>query len=151
MYSRQAKSFQKILGPLFGLNTLFSPDGSHFLASATQEGGIGLGLAVYSSNGTYTFSSPTAATVIQKCAWANDRTVYCAVPRQISGVWPDAYLKGINTSDRMVRIDIGHKEITEVFNQGNLDISEISISKDQGYLFFVNRVDGTLWRYRIKD
>lgn len=152
-YSRTSRTFQKIFGPAFGLTTLFSPDGAYFLASATQQGGSGLRLGLYASNGSLIFNDPTLTTLTQKCAWANTRTVYCAVPRQLpSGIWPDVYLRGMaNTGDRMIRIDVDKKEMSEVFNENALDISDLILSKDQQYLFFINRVDGTLWRYRTKE
>lgn len=150
MFSRSTGSFTRLAGPLFGLSSLWSPDGTRVLVSATDPAGKRPRLAVIDAAGKITFLR--VSTLAQKCAWATNDSFYCAVPQQISPdtVWPDDYLRGdIHSTDRIELVAFEKNEIIKVFSGGILDISDLRVSKDKNYLIFVNRFDGSLWRLRL--
>jgi hypothetical protein len=153
-YSRSSGNFSKILGPRIGLISLFSPDGKRILISTSSNGGKQVALTIHNTSGTELFKTGLA-TIPQKCAWAGDERLYCAVPRGLerSVLWPDDYLRGeLNTDDRIVLIDLKNKETRTVFSDDayGFDMSNLVVTEDETHLFFVNRWDGTLWRLRLK-
>lgn len=153
LYSRGSGKFTKVLGPLRGLSANWSPDGNRILVSSTVSGGDNA-LNVYDAAGKQIFTTGLA-TIAQKCAWVSAERLYCAVPKETAQniVWPDDYLRGeVNTTDRIIRIDLKTKETAEVFNGENafFDASDLVLTPDEKHLFFVNRFDGTLWRLLLK-
>ena len=96
-----------------------------------------------------------AATLTDKCGWSPDsKDIYCGIPRQFTRdtVLPDDELRGeISSSDTVVHITVDTGDVAPLFDESGLFLSNILITKDQRYLLFVNRSDGTLWRYRIKE
>lgn len=145
-------SLTQIVGPLFGLESLWSPDASKIIISSTDASGKNLRLSVYDSTGQELFSS-TISTLPEKCVWADNKIFYCAVPREIppNAIFPDDYLRGaINTSDKIVKIDLTTKIINGVFNDKDFDVSNLLLTKKQDYLFFVNRKDGTPWGLKMR-
>lgn len=152
LFSRSSGAFSRILGPLFGLTTLVSPDGSKILVASTDTTGRDLRLSVTDSAGKVLFNV-TPPTLPQKCRWTSNQKAYCAIPRDsLAGfVLPDEYLRGeLNTSDRIVRIDLENKKIEEVFNQEDLDVSDLVVTKDESHLLFVDRKNGNLWSLKIR-
>lgn len=151
-YSRGSNSFVRLLGPAFGLTDLWSLDGTAALLSSAGRGGKKLILSLYQRAGGKS-ETLSIATLSEKCAWAGNETAFCAVPREIPAqtILPDDYLRGeFNPSDRIVAMDIKTSGINEVFNEGAFDISNLLVTKDKNYLFFVNRRDGTLWSFKLR-
>lgn len=152
VYLRSSGVFNKIVGPLFGLSTLWSADGSRLLLGATNALGKRLDLAVRDSSGKE-LSLAGSRTLPQKCVWQGTAAFYCAVPRAISAetVWPDDYLRGeLNTSDRLLFTDYAKKENKEILNTGDFDMSDMLLNKTANWLVFVNRIDGSLWSLKIR-
>lgn len=153
-YSRGSGTFSQILGPTFGLTGRWSPDGSKILSSFTNSTGQNLQLALFDANGKEI--QPLAlATLPDKCAWSADsQDVYCAVPRALpaGATWPDDYLRGeISAPDRIVDINPATGDVTPVLDENTFTASELFLTKDKSTLFFINRLDGTLWRYELKE
>lgn len=149
--SRSSGIFSRTLGPLFGLTSLWSPDGSRALAASTDASGRGLRLTLHDGSGKILFNL-TPPTLPEKCFWSNAKEIYCAVPQAIlvNTVWPDDYLRGeVNTSDRIVLFNPEKKTVTEILSS-DFDISSIIVSKNQGYLFFLDRKDGIPWSLKLK-
>jgi len=151
-FSRSAGTFNKIKGPLFGLDSLWSSDGSRILVNFTNTVGRNFSAGIINSAGKeeFLFNSPTLA---QKCVWADAKNMYCAVPKTVNPntIWPDEYLRGeVNTSDRLVLIDLDQKAGQTIFNEGEFDISNLTLTKNKSHLFFVNRADGSLWVLKLK-
>ncbi len=152
LFSRSSGSFSKILGPLFGLTSLWSPDGSRVLTATTNTAGKNLDMAVRDASGKELFLLNTK-TLPQKCAWQDAKKLYCAVPRAIAPatVWPDDYLRGeLGTSDRIIYLDLEKKEVNEIFSGGGFAVADLAIAKNGQYLIFTNRTDGTLWSLKLK-
>lgn len=149
--SRQSGVFSKILGPFFGLTALWSPDGTRVLTATTNEEGRNLFLAVKDSAGKILFNL-ALKTLPEKCAWIDSKEFYCASPKTISNAntLPDDYLTGeLNTNDRIFRLDLERGETMVVLDEGGFDVSNLTVTKDKQYLFFVNRLDGTLWSLHL--
>lgn len=150
--SRSSGSFNKIAGPLFGLTSLWSPDGSGVLIAATNAAGKNIILAAHDASGLELLLLG-AKTLPQKCVWQDAKRLYCAVPLAIAPetIWPDDYLRGeLNTSDRIMRFDLEKKEVSEIFAEGTFDISDLLLAKGGGHLIFVDRKDGTLWSLKLR-
>ncbi len=149
--SRSSGILARTLGPLFGLTSLWSPDGSRVLIASTDSNGRNIGLTLHDSSGKSLFNL-TPSTLPEKCFWAKTNEIYCAVPQTIlvGAVWPDDYLRGeVNTSDRIVLFNLEKKTVTEILSS-DLDVSSIVVSKNQDYLFFIDREDGIPWSLKLK-
>lgn len=153
VFFRAQGVFNRLLGPLFGLQILPSPDGARLLSSLTDLSGKNPVVSIRDAAGKLIFTTDIH-TIADKCIWAGAKKLYCAVPKTIprETLWPDDYLRGeINTSDRISALDLETKSQEELFGEeDNFDISNLIITKDEKTLFFVNRIDGTLWRLKLK-
>lgn len=150
--SRTGGSFKKIIGPLFGLDTNWSPAGLYSLINRSEEGGKQTSSFVSDSDGKEIFKT-NFPIISNKCFWINTTKAYCAVPRNITreNIFPDEYFTGeLNTADQVVLIDILLKNIYGVYSEASLDMMDLQITKDEKNLFFVNRKDGTLWQLQLK-
>jgi Tol biopolymer transport system component len=154
VYTTGSRSLSQVLGPRFGLTALWSPDGSKILASFTDRTGGDSRLSLFDATGKE-LQRLSLATLPDKCAWSPDsKDIYCAVPRSIPAntVWPDDYLRGeLTESDRVVSINGVTGDISPVLDEGTLALSNLFVTKDNATLFFINRIDGTLWRYKLKE
>lgn len=154
-YARSTGAFEKIFGPLFGLEVLFSPYESRMVASYTSRGGGQPALRVLNPFDPQRkdLFDPGFVTLAEKCVFGAKQELWCAAPRSLAGAssLPDQYLTGeFNSSDRIVNIDLAKHEVTEVFSEQNFDITNLILAKDKSYLFFVSRRDGTLWSVKLK-
>lgn len=154
VYILGSASLNQIVGARFGLTALWSPDGSKILASFTNRGGNEAHLSLFDAGGKELQQLPLA-TLPEKCAWSPDsKDVYCAVPRRVPAgtTWPDDYLRGeLAASDRVVNINPTTGDISPILDEGTLSLSNLFITKNNATLFFINRTDGTLWRYKLKE
>ena len=151
-FFKNSGAFNKVIGPFFGLTSLWSPDGSKVLISTTNSAGKNLKAAVGDLNGKALLDL-NIKTMADKCVWLNSNEFYCAVPKNILAetVWPDEYLRGeINPTDLIVYLNLEKKETREIFKEQSFDISDLLVSKNKDYLFFVNRGDGILWALKLK-
>ena len=155
VYTLGSGSLSQALGPFYGLATLWSPDGSKVLASFTDRTGRNPRLSIFGATGKE-LRRLSPHTLSDKCAWSPDGgDIYCAVPRRPptgDAVWPDDYLRGeFESTDRVVDINTDTKEVAPVLDEGAFSLSNLFVTKDKAILFFVNRIDGTLWRYKLKE
>lgn len=151
--SRSSGAFNKIAGPLYGLTSLWSPDGTKVLLSTTNSKGKDLKTTIIDSTGKIG-PGLNIKTLAEKCAWINSKEIYCAVPRIIfpETTWPDDYLRGkINPSDSILYINLDKKEQREVLEKQSFDIANLLVSKNKDYLFFVDRNTGSLWSLKLKS
>ncbi|MEK7148493.1 MAG: hypothetical protein AAB770_01105 [Patescibacteria group bacterium] len=153
----KTKSVTKILGNINGLTTQTSRDGKFVLYSETKSGRPELSVHDIAKN---TPRSLSLQTLPEKCAWGrkNLSLVYCAVPQAMpSADYPDKWYQGIvsfsddvweiNTTTLISRKIMSPKEL----GVSTLDIINPTLSSDDGYLLFVNKVSGTPWVYRITE
>lgn len=143
--------FQKILGPIRGLTTLVNPSGKTVLFSSSV--GKRFTLSTYSTeNGAV--SQRDLTTLPAKCAWQNDTQVYCAVPQEItSAQYPDDWYQGnISFRDSFWALDTTQNSTRLIASPDqNFDAYKLTVSPDGSYLYFINKLDGTLWSYRMSE
>lgn len=151
-YSRASSAFERILGPVFGLQSLWSPAASRILISRTPRGGERVTLLVYERQRREARQLDTVS-FADKCAWGDEDEIWCAAPRDFAGasLLPDQYLTGeFHPSDRIIRIGLRTGSTEEVFGEGDFDMEHLIVTKDKKYLFFVNRKDGALWSLNLR-
>lgn len=146
-------SFTRVLGPLPGLSILPNPTGATYLYSFRDGGSLRLAFIDTATNQAVALP---VATMAEKCVWTSDSTTaYCAVPRTLSGTFPDDwYLGAVQTSDRIWKIDIENRVATLEFDPSVLadaDIDAVALTLDVSdeVLVFTNRDDGSLWLYDL--
>ncbi len=144
--------FDKILGSIAGLTALLSPSGENVVYSEESS----QGLKTYIYNIKENKSSPFALTTMpEKCVWSKVKKeiIYCAVPASVPiGAYPDDWYQGLlSFSDRIWKIDTsnGSTEIISAENNQDFDFINPFLSKDENYIFFQNKKDGTLWSLKI--
>jgi len=154
-YTRSSGIFEKIFGPAFGLQTLWSPVDTRMIASYTPRGGDRILTKILNPYDTERKDSRElpVQTFSEKCVFAGKQELWCAVPRALTGAFPmpDRYMTGeFNSSDRIVKIDLIKNSVEELFNENNFDASNLVAAAEKNYLFFVSRRDGTLWSLKLK-
>lgn len=104
--------------------------------------------------------SPQTKNLPEKCVVTKEKTqtFYCAVPNYLpGGNYPDDWHKGLTaTQDFLAKIDVTNDLSFVVTDFSSLTTEEIdakslSLSPDQNYLIFQNKIDGGLWLLRIKE
>lgn len=150
--SRATGAFAKMFGPVFGLQSLWSPDGSRILISRADRNRTGIASGIYDA-AKKQYRALDIGTFAEKCAWLDVKEIYCAAPQNIppQAILPDEYLRGeYNSSDRIVRVDADRGQTQDIFAEGSFDMSNILVTRDKKNLFFVNRIDGTLWSLKLQ-
>lgn len=143
----------RILGPLAGLSVLPSPSGARFLYSSLAGGGFEMAVLEVSPANT---TALPLSTLAEKCAWAVDeRALYCAVPRALTGTLPDDWYQGqVSTSDRFWKIDLDSRVASMLFDprllaEADIDAVALTLDGEEDTLVFTNKQDGSLWLYDL--
>ncbi|MGW8185446.1 MAG: hypothetical protein ACWGHO_05045 [Candidatus Moraniibacteriota bacterium] len=141
----------------FGADYLWSNDGSKFLrSSVSQKGSSNLILESCEAR-TGKCENMNLPTIASKCAWSkNNKNIYCAAPINMGKnvVMPNDYSNNKFSSRDFfwkVNMENGKKEkvIDEKFIKEELDASDLLISPNEDFLFFINKKDGSLFRIII--
>lgn len=151
----QTKNITRILGDIYGLTTLASPDLSTILFSESTAGQFTLN--AYDSQYGFRYQVPLR-TLPEKCIWAKTErsVIYCAVPENIAfSTYPDVWYQGqINFADSIWKYNLQTGESREISNLQDefgvvIDATNLSISPSDDYLVFTNKVDLTLWGIQL--
>lgn len=144
----------------FGADYLWNNSGTNVLMSHVDaKGGSKMQLALLNFNGGE-YINIGVPTFVSKCAWSKDnKTIYYSLPGNLPGtaILPNDYDSGtIKTSDTFWKIDIASKQPKRIIELADLqkintqfDATNLFLSSDEGYLFFVNRIDGKLYRLSL--
>ena len=145
-----------ILNGKYGADYLWSPSGKETLVSSlvSKEDNT-LTLGIVSLDGKY--QNLSIPTLVSKCAWSKDgKSIFYALPGNIpaTAIMPDDYQENkFNTEDTFWRLDLttGNKERIIEANEigGKYDSSEVFLSMNEKYLFFVNKIDRKLYRINL--
>ena len=86
-----------------------------------------------------------------KCTFTDSQSLYCAVPDNLeagSGMLPDLALK---TQDSLYKINVqtGTKQLIAV-PDGKYNISNLTISKDQKYMYFTDATTKQIYKINLK-
>lgn len=135
------------------LDTLWSPDGTHYLALFAPTAGPQVALQYRSLGTNENPANLTFKTLPEKCAFSKKQTsvFYCGVPRTLGqeGL-PDAWWKGhTKFQDELWQINIQTGETKLLLSGGGFDITNVFTSANENYIFFVNKNDSTLWSLRL--
>ncbi len=152
MYAIQTSTgtVKKILGNIFGLSALMSTDEKRVIYLAQSSGAE-----------LYAYSIPERAssrlnpvTFPEKCVWSKKEPniVYCAVPQQLlnANSLTNWYLGGVSYMDDIWKYDLSNNTSSVVVNLSDesgekIDVTKPTLSSDEKYLIFINKIDGAPW------
>lgn len=155
--NRNTLKAQKTLGGVLGLTTLTSPDAQNVLYGESKGGRYNLKML---DNKGKTSSTISLSTFPEKCVWSNKDVgiIYCAVPFSWpKGSYPDSWYQGITSfNDEIWQINLttgANKMLAkpEEMAGETIDGINLSLSKDEDHLFFLNKKDSSLWSLRLVD
>lgn len=141
----------------FGVDYLWSPDGSNVLVSHTDgKGGSKIQLALVNNNGGE-YKNLDIPTFISKCAWSkNNKFIYYALPGSIPDgtVLPNDYNSNkFSTADTFWKVNITTGEKTRLVDLNKIndkyDAANLFLNSDESVLFFTNKIDGKLYRINL--
>ncbi|MCX6813009.1 MAG: hypothetical protein NTV77_00735 [Candidatus Azambacteria bacterium] len=140
----------KLIDGLYGLETLWSPDGNNFIYSHTDQNDQNPKLAIYKNGVSKDINN--ISTLVDKCAWAEDSiNIYCAIPQSWpdSVVLPDDYYKNtFSTIDDLWKINTETGEKNLVF-QGIGNISNLDVNPNNNSLIFISRNSRFLYQLKL--
>lgn len=146
-----AGSFEKITGPRLGL--LFSTNGQYLLLAESDRDNK----TIYNSTVDLKTKEVTqigTKIVPEKCAWSKKEkgVAFCALFDPFpSALMPDDWYKGkILFADSVAKINFSEPAITKIEFEEFIDVYKPFLSEDEQELFFINRVDGTLWAMELQ-
>lgn len=153
--STSGGSLERLMEPKYGLQTLLSPDGSLALFSEAADQQIFTGIVNRKSKKQISLSLNALA---EKCTWGtlSSQKAYCGAPRELENSdYPDSWHMGlvsfsdfiweINTSDGTATL----LEVPDAIAPSGIDMIDLSVSKNDDYLLFINKKDGFLWSYDL--
>ncbi len=148
----QNNVFEKIIGGIKGLTVLPNKTGDKFLIG--EAGSSYMKISLYDSK-TSRLTSTSINSIPEKCVWSTNGTfVYCGVPiNPRDGAYPDVWYQGqVSFADSIEKYNIldGTKEIIG-FPEEQVDFIYPSLSKEEDYLYFVNKRDGSVWTIDLKN
>jgi hypothetical protein len=153
------KNYTKILGGIFGLNALWSKDGEKifYTESLISKKGVKNKILDVISKKELNLNIKTFP---EKCVWSklNKNILYCASPiNPPKGEYPDDWYQGIvQFNDNLWKINYKTGEMFVLFEfdqlskkEGGIDVVNPFLSKDEEFLFFINKKDGSLWSLNL--
>jgi len=150
-----AKKKDKFLSYYKGMDFLFSPSGKKMLESyAKKDGRMSLGV-IDSATGNFTdLNFPTS---VKKCVWKNDETeVLCAaiLSEGATNLPEDWENRKGSFSDVFWKINIQNGKQTRLLELGTeerTDAEGLFLDKEEKALFFVDRLEGGLFRIDLSE
>lgn len=147
----KTKKISRLWGNVYGLTSLFSPSGKKVLISETAEDGFDLRLKSINLEKN-TQSAINEFTLPEKCAWSqDDRTLFCGVIKTSGDyIMPDDYYKRKikSTGEVIMRINLDTGQKQKMI-EGVFDATDLFLAPDESYLFFINKIDGRLYRLSL--
>lgn len=146
------KTFNKVLGGLYGMTSLTSPDGKLVL-----YGDNTLGLKIYNTENRKQINLKIS-TLPEKCVWTSQNELYCAVPKFYEqALYPDAWYMGeISFEDQLWKVEGTNfvetliLDLKENVDREDVDAIKLKLSQNESYLFFINKKDPYLWELRLR-
>lgn len=142
---------------IFGADYLWNNDGTMFLRSnVDQKGGHTMELGASNSLGGE-YKNLGIPTFVSKCAWSkNNDYIFYALPGAISekSVLPNDYNNNLfTTNDTFWKVNIKTGEKERLVSLENLtnayDASDLFLDSDESHLFFINKIDGKLYKITL--
>jgi len=151
----KSKAFRRITGGQNGLTTLVSPDGLNVLVGETIDGSMKLSVLNLK---TQSYKDVFARTLPEKCIWSKleKSTIFCAASESIVyAPYPDAWYQGlIFFDDNVWKINVDTLEnhlivVPKSYVKDGLDITNMSLDKNEDYMLFTNKKDLSLWGLQL--
>lgn len=164
VFDQNGDSVVSVLNKGYGVDGIWSPDGSRLLASFAEKQTTNLGLVGVNINGSERISIPNSKTFVQKCVWLNDSvSVICAVPKKLDPHFylPDDYLAGNFTTDddfyryntktgERIQLHLTDPKTKDAPALPQIDAHNLFLSTDSLAIFFQNRADDDkVYRIRL--
>lgn len=153
-YSLDAKTgkFTKILGGIKGLGAIMDNSGENVLYNESGQNTI---ITRSYNIKTSESSEFPLSTLAEKCVFSYDSVyVYCGVPGIVpSALYPDDWYQGlVSFTDLiwMVNLSDGNTELIAGASD-DFDLTNLFLSSNEDYLFFINKKDSSLWSLRVKE
>lgn len=148
----QNNVFEKLIGGIKGLTVLPNKTGDKFLIG--EAGSSSMKISLYDSK-TSKLTGTSINTLPEKCVWSSSGIyIYCGIPVNPStGTYPDVWYQGqVSFTDSIDKYNTqdGTKE-TLGFPSEQIDMINLSLSKDESYLYFINKRDGSIWVVDLKS
>ena len=149
------ENFKSTIVDGWGFEPLWSNDGERLLYSAySTKNDLKPNLWIVNAKGDNIGTNRRnlrVETWADKCTFANNNEVYCAVPRRLetgAGLYPDIALKSL---DDLYRIDLstGQRELIAI-PDGVYNISSLVVSEDQKNIFFTDHSNNQIHKIRLK-
>jgi len=135
-----------------GLDVLWSPDQNTFLYSETKREGRDLALFLATLAKPKEAKALSFKTLPEKCAWSlNPAVLYCAIPRDLErSTLPDSWWRGdISFEDVLWKINTATGETSLLLDEPGFDMINLFTSRDENYIFFINKKDSALWSLKL--
>ncbi len=151
----KGENFKSITVPGVKFEGQWSPTGSKILYSATSQASNYLPLLwiinADLSNIGANRRSLGINTWARKCAFANENTLYCAIPQNLrrgAGLSPDL---AKTSPDSIWKINLTTGQKTIVITPSVLmNMNSLSVSADENYLYFVDGLTNTIRKIKLK-
>jgi hypothetical protein len=142
---------------VFGADYLWSPDGTLLLRSNVNERGGHLMELGFSNSLGGEYKNLGIPTFVSKCVWSkNNNFIFYALPGSISekNILPNDYLNGsFATNDTFWKVNLKTGEKTRLVPLeklvSNYDATDLFLSDDENYLFFINKIDSKVYRIKL--
>ncbi|MEK7586447.1 MAG: hypothetical protein AAB453_01095 [Patescibacteria group bacterium] len=154
----KTKKLTRVLGDRLGLSVLPSLGGTHLALSQTE--GRQTRLSFYDLKKSEVVG-PTLNTLAEKCVWADNEIIYCAVPKTLpAGDYPDSWYRGeINFADEIWRANITTGETKRIsvannltdLSENNFDAENLFLNQEATTLFLLNRLNSRLMAFDLKE
>jgi len=155
----KTNQLRKLFSGIPGLTAKENIDGSLVVYSKKSEQGNGFSTHIYSVlDGNHTVTN--ISTLPDKCVWdeSDKEILYCGIPSSIPvGKYPDDWYKGrVSLFDNVVSFTFDTLSQNLLVNPSletlttKIDIAEIK-HKKEGFLFFQNKEDSSLWGIRMGE
>ncbi len=138
----------------FGSDYLWNDAGDWVLTSHTnQKGGSKMELGIMNMSGGE-YKNLNIPTFITKCVWSKDgKTIFYALPGEIpeNSVLPNDYKENkFQTADTFWKVNVKTGEKTRLVEikemADSFDASQLFLNQSESLLFFVNKIDGKLYK-----
>jgi hypothetical protein len=145
------ESPKPILQNKYGLGTLWSPSGTKLLfSSAAASGGVP---RLYVLNEALEQKALNVESLAEKCVWSKtEKIIYCAVPNNnLSGINlpQDWYSTNFIGQDIFIQVNIETGEKKRISEEENYDATNLSLSPEEDYLYFINKESRFLYELRL--
>ncbi len=148
-------SKKRVLGPLLGLITNYSPNGKYVFLSTSDEAKTNS--YIYNLD-TLELTRTFLDSLADKCVWSIDSAnVYCGGESWIPPTSPDLWYKGLHHfNDILISYNMESLDF-RIYYEYNpnlvppLDVINLKVSDNEDFFIFQNKGDLTLWAYDLRQ